>query len=372
MQQDETSDGSSSSSKERNGQNKMMVRSQFSGASLCMCTRNLFSLKPMAQHVLVFLIFLLSIFLTVKWAGNDERQWAVVSVKASELKTNTTNNYYNNENYTVIFIHFHKAGGTSMVGKFRQTHTVFKTSRNGNPWIKDPKTGNEFLHAYWLYPPTEFQHFISQARNQEKVNFMASEWNFLHQNISKKHLQSVQVDLIATFRDPYDRFVSNLFFSSSGRKHIDDPWKWTQEDRFWKKRGGYGIFVDDIFQQMGTGFPTNTNKPNYYVAFLNGLAQEPGYNFSDMTREHHLEVAKERLQMFEAIIILERPETYLALSKWMPDGNVSLPHKNAAGTGKKKKAKVPINFTRAEFYKHNALDLELYKYATELALSRIR
>jgi len=85
----------------------------------------------------------------------------------------------------------------------------------------------------------------------------------------------------------------------------------------------------------------------------------------------HLETAKQRLHdMFDTILILERPETHRHLNKWFVflnnDDGIILPHNN-----QNKKEIRSLNFTREDFYRYNALDKELYEYAVELSLSKL-
>ena len=137
----------------------------------------------------------------------------------------------------------------------------------------------------------------------------------------------------------------------------------------------------------------NYNKPNYYVAFLNGLAentddldseQQARYDFEYFAfglNQSHLETAKQRLEdLFDAILILERPETYVQLERWFEPSNdsvdhgYSLPHQNrnqARLYNSSYSEEFPaLTFTREEFYRYNVLDKELYNYALELSLSK--
>lgn len=126
-------------------------------------------------------------------------------------------------------------------------------------------------------------------------------------------------------------------------------------------------------------FLVNYNKPNYYVAFLNGLAEDPE---SWATLNHtHLEIAKERLEWFSAILILEQPEAHQLLQKWLPH-TTTLLHKNANNNPNNSnntkyndddtRNNKTIAMSREEFDQLNSLDRELYEYAIQLSHSILR
>ena len=79
--------------------------------------------------------------------------------------------------------------------------------------------------------------------------------------------------------------------------------------------------------------------------------------------------------LFDAVLILERPETHRQLERWFhfldktKSENHCLPHKNKNG---KRSRYQSFSFTREEFYRYNALDKELYEYALGLSLSKSR
>ena len=136
-----------------------------------------------------------------------------------------------------------------------------------------------------------------------------------------------------------------------------EPSTFISQNRTW---GPGGRLVNGAVVQ--SEFPINANKPNYYVAMLNGMGQDTG-DFSSQVNRKHLEFAKGRLREFDAVIILEEPRTYQLLSKWLT--NTTLYHKNAGRLS-------DIALSRDEFYKDNMLDFELFEFAKNLSLSRVQ
>lgn len=256
----------------------------------------------------------------------------------------------------ILFVHFHKAAGTSVVKAFLKEYNPWWVSHhNGNPWSYSK--GKEYIVEFWKYGNEEFERFLQEGRNN-KTEFIATEWNFF-EKFNDDYIKDVS--LITCIRDPYDRFVSNLFFNQFEPEYIEDPSLWVAQN-FTKQ---LGRMIDGHYK-IDTPLPVYYNKPNYYVAFMNGIADRT-YDYH--LNQTHLEIAKERLALFEAIFILERPETFHALQKWLPKmENITRLHKGET----REKSGSKIAWTREQFYRDNALDLEFYEYALNLSLSRLK
>jgi hypothetical protein len=357
------------------------------------------------------------------------------------------------EQRIVLFVHFHKAGGTSMIHKFQNGgYQSWNQQTNGIPLrLPPPKKGEgrrnhgnnhtegdqlcrkRYIHGkaemlqFWRYSRPQFEAFLRDGRSQQPwpyclprpertedpkreahngVEFVSLEWNFLVSDhfFNKDYLRNqAKIDVITILRDPYDRFISNFYFPLDNPGiNYDDPMKWAHLDLI-QKNGKYNSFVKPNKRkvhlphyQYGEKIPhsfhfsVNYNKPNYYTAFLNGLAENTDDAGDDSVRfdfeyyafglnRTHLDIAKQRLEsIFDAILILERPETHGQLDRWFAflgeTDNSYYPHRNKNDmTHMKKKSRAvyhPLNFTREEFYRYNALDKELYDFALELSLSK--
>jgi len=358
-----------------------------------------------------------------------------------------------------------------MVHKFREGgYQFWNKEDNGNPYgnprnhlpgdrdsycNKTKPFKNGELLKFWRYSRSQFEAFLEDARSQTKwpycqlesnrpnargkggAEFIAAEWNFFTSDhfFEKDYLRKeAKIDLITMIRDPYDRFLSNYNFTSDTYGifgGISDPLEWAhvdltrQKGQTIEKQKSTRVHPPSYQygEQVPTGsyFSVNFNKPNYYTAFLNGLTEntnDPGYDSAPFDFEYfafglnqtHLDIAKERLtNLFDAVLVLERPETHAQLDRWFAfsdePNRYALPQRNQnrPGSGrkrgppdrlslfriinpkefykqnekarKKKKGgskfkKGGSKFTREEFYKYNALDKELYDYAVELSLSR--
>ena len=350
------------------------------------------------------------------------------------------------EQRIVLFVHFHKAGGTSMIHQFRDIgYQLWNHQANGNPYgswssKKDDKKQtvsdqlchqinekqqpprNAELVQFWRYSRPQFEAFLRDGRSQQLwpyclpeperiedpqrearngVEFVSMEWNFLMSDhfFKKDYLRNqAKIDVITILRDPYDRFLSNFHFQWDNiGNNYDDPMEWAHLDLI-RKKGNTISFVKPNKRvehlphyQYGEitphslYFSVNYNKPNYYTAFLNGLAENTddtgdtsvSFDFDYYAfglNRTHLDIAKQRLEsIFDAVLILERPETHGQLDQWFAflgeSAKKHFPHRN--GNLSTKWSKTEQNFTREEFYRYNALDKELYDFALELSLSKI-
>ena len=97
--------------------------------------------------------------------------------------TTTTTTTQEKEDKIVCFIHFHKAGGTSIVNAFKQQQHYFKfwePNRNGNPWRYnngiDDKAGMSMIEL-WNFDSSQFETWLMEAKSRN-IKFVAMEWNF--------------------------------------------------------------------------------------------------------------------------------------------------------------------------------------------------
>ena len=112
-------------------------------------------------------------------------------------------------NKIVFFLHFHKAGGTSVSSAFGRHLRAFPVHVNGNPWqIDDEPHDLMRLVQFWKYNVTELSLFLDDLERRS-VQFVAFEWNFFQFPLTPAILR--RVDIVTCFREPYERFRSNLF-----------------------------------------------------------------------------------------------------------------------------------------------------------------
>ena len=236
----------------------------------------------------------------------------------------------------ILFLHFHKAGGTSVVDMF-DNYNKHIPNANGNPRY------NGDVIDFWNYKKKLFNIFKKYLINK-KVNFIALEWNFFkfYNKINYDNLE-----LITCIREPYERYISNLnFFFNTNQMELTDS-------KIFNK------FCIIYNHSDNLRFKVNYNKYNYYVKMLNGF----GDNWDIKVNRDHLEIAKNNLKKFNIIIILENKKSFKLLKKY---GINEVKHSN------KTKKKLINNLKLDEFKKKNLYDYELYDFAIKLSNKQLQ
>ena len=228
----------------------------------------------------------------------------------------------------IFFLHFHKAGGTTINNAFNIL-SKHNTNKNGNPW--DRKQGT--MIQFWNYDRVRFDQFLTYL-HEKQVKFVCFEWNYfkLYNQLSFKGCE-----FITCFRDPYERYVSDMNFSQIYKY---DKYK---NLTLTKETDGKGRIIE-----------INHNKSNYYVKMLNGFGDQP----DKVINQKHLEIAKKNLKNFSIILILEDPKTFKMLERY----GIQRIAKRKVNANKK-----PVDIPLKIFKKLNAYDYQLYEYAIKLS-----
>lgn len=233
----------------------------------------------------------------------------------------------------ILFLHFHKAGGTTMGKLFEGVRKKYPINRNGNPFSK------KGIIPLWTFKRQRLNRFAARL-SKLGVGYVAVEWNFFihHRTISWKPFH-----FLTTLRDPYERFISNMNVHHAKnalaymRRHVH-------------------------ISRRGKKIPVSFNRPNFYVRMLNGLGTRPKASVN----RSHLEHAKKVLSRFDTICILENKPSFKALDKLGVKKNPSNVKRNVW----RKKKRYYIQ--RKAFEELNQLDMELYSFAKELVETRMK
>lgn len=241
-----------------------------------------------------------------------------------------------NNKKVIIFLHFHKSGGT-FINKLFINYNKYIKNRNGNPWTPD----NTKIIKFWNYNRTQFDNFINKCK-YENVEFLSLEWNFFkfYNDLNYNNIQ-----LITCIREPYQRFKSNMNYDScfNYKDYINKTILWSRKN-------------------VKQNFNVNYNKYNYYVKMLNGFGDLPDIKITNT----HLEIAKRNLEKFTTIIILEDINSFQLLTRYKinPDNQEK---KNAHKYSRN------INILSIdEFKKENFFDYQLYEYAKKLSNHQLK
>ena len=238
----------------------------------------------------------------------------------------------------IIFVHLHKCGGTTINHILKENKKKHPKSRNGNPWDKNG------IIPYWNFNKLEFSNFINNCY-KKGTEYICLEWNYF---INYTTLDLSKLKQIIIFRDPYSRYISILKHDEYEHQNYDyDSFK--NVDIVWERP-----------QLTNQKFNINNNKDNYYVLLLNGL----GNKHNIKVKKKHLTIAKERLNTFDTIIILENKDSFNLLKKYGI---------NDINNTKSNVSKIlnEYNVDKMEFEKNNTFDRKLYNYAIKLSNNQL-
>ena len=308
----------------------------------------------------------------------------------------------------VLFLHMHKAGGTTVVNYMRRLGLM-------DPRMVNRLTGKD-PYGFWdgeaataeregggggdVIPRASQLQIISstaataynrsRAANKEfwlslyeaGADFVVLEYNFLQP--WQYSMVREAFDSVVIFRRPWDRFRSTyereLYMLCKPRPHRIG-------EREFKKEGYHDNCVEKntmarmIFSKHGGLNPNREDvwggilRPNYYIRMLNGMNDRADLNIT----KKHLEKAKMVASMFDLILVLEdsdeEKEGLLEDFFWRNDnGDTPLPHDS--NNGLKEDTQYEAIRSKSEqmgrplFDERNALDEELYRFIRDLSLKR--
>lgn len=234
----------------------------------------------------------------------------------------------------IVFLHFHKAGGTTINKVFEGgPRRKFPRHANGNPYSKHGPI------PLWTFKPKRLAKFRAKL-DRLGVGFVALEWNFFQHHAS---IDWSAFHFLTVLRDPYERFISNMNFDGACKPKA-----------YMRKR----MHV----VRKGVRIPVSFNRPNYYVRMLNGLGGDPDAKLG----RAHLQRAQRVLARFDTVLVLEDPGTFGLLRPLGARRSPSEVKKNVA------KGKKRYWMGRAAFERRNRLDRQLYRFAVRLVADRAR
>eukprot|EP01084_Bolivina_argentea_P137854 242792_1 len=276
-----------------------------------------------------------------------------------------------NKNKLIIFLHFHKSGGSSICNYAQTVAQLPKLNANCNPkTILDGQSHNIYNNRipFWDFDLRELTSYFQNLKF-EHVSFIAMEDYYFINSDYLNRINSVflknsikyKIELVTQFRDPFSRFVSNFFYSIKRRLYreikemrVDDIKKrllWWHNRKLHPALRRYKHITSDW---------------NMHIRILTSIYGNKIVNESD------LEIAKKELRMFDTIIILEIPETYILLEIKYGIKNV-LHAKQCCGKHESVHTLSEYNMDvlkqfEEEYKILNKYDYMLYEYAVELSL----
>ena len=273
-----------------------------------------------------------------------------------------------NNDKLIIFLHFHKAGGTSIVSSASCSNIFAKESSNGNPKKHISKYEKyNYRIPYWQFNLSQFIFFIKQL-NINNTSFIAIENEYfinvdpniiINSNYVLNVVRYRKIELITQFRDPFDRYLSAFFYEINTR--------WYRETNSMKK--------NDIKQRLLSfhniegyekkGAVSGNHEWNMYIRIFRRK-----FNNTIKINETDLFLAQKELDKFNTITILEIKETHKLLEYKY---GIYIDNKKIKQKGRGDKNKLTsndkniLNEFKNEFKIYNKWDYLLYDYAVNLS-----
>lgn len=275
----------------------------------------------------------------------------------------------------ILFVHFHKSGGTTMISYLSNELQLTGTKTAKEEWL-------EGSGMTWAHPMTHDSLWIHSINSSsttaphrtgepgmwtylyhQGLDFVSLERNFMqpsHYRTASGAFRAFTIlrDPWSRFRSTYERELQLRCREEKEEKHIECLQKNTMEhfmkySPFPRKSHGFGGIL----------------YPNYYIRMLNGINDQE--NPPPMTRQH-LETAKQILSNFELVLMLEKSDSYIRQQLNLFFGKQasskqqhSLPHRSNNGLKKEPMYEHIQNRTmrmKPAFDKQNQLDIELYEF----------
>ena len=208
----------------------------------------------------------------------------------------------------VIFLHFRKGGGTSMIDYFHNRGLITDFRVNQDPLVFDEfQDGDDMSLAKWK------NNLRLRNNNGTVMKTRASKTEFWW-SLYQRGLDVVNLEY--NFLLPKDYFhTKSAFYSLTMIRKPWDRYRSTYEERLYQmcRRGNVTLSCyeeHDLGQWITshTGSMVKFKKiwggdllPNYYTRMLNGLNDSPDIELNQV----HLETAKRVLESFDNVLVLE-------------------------------------------------------------------
>ena len=262
-------------------------------------------------------------------------------------------NEYKRRRCMLVHLHFHKAGGTSLLSYFNELGL-----KHGGPPLEAGRgmTENFLDHAgdidFWMW---------LESRG---IDIVSLEANFLTpkqmNNISSRrcmHFLTVVRDPWTRFRSTYERELFMACYTEQGEAREGCIAK--NSLKAWMEEGN----IKHQFPRSGVW--GGTLSPNYYVRMLNGINAQTDHE--ELT-DFHLEQAKATMRRFDVVSLLENKtetkskfDAYFNASKDLP----SLSNNFLKSWMSYEAIITNANKQKALFEEQNILDRKFYNWVKE-------
>lgn len=228
-------------------------------------------------------------------------------IKASSFPPKSQPNYNNNKRQQVLFLHFHKAGGTSICRYFKDSGT-WRVPERFCICNERITTHALFSHTRKVIHMRNLDNMFRKSRSD--ICMLEKKWMqpFYFFQIRRLFPGSIMTAL----RLPWDRFRSN-YEKDYSICSDQQQYKRNSNNKSINNKLTIATYatLNPKDCQKSYYLRTNTNRPNFYVRMLNGLSVEEYYFDGDgegglnIMTVYHLEQAKQVLLAFDVVLFLE-------------------------------------------------------------------
>ena len=248
----------------------------------------------------------------------------------------------------ILFLHFHKAGGTSIVAAAKRNQNLILPNGNGNTRIRFP--------TFSLYT---LRMFLSYCRSHD-TTFLAveNEWFGSPSGFDERLKEEYRMKLVTQLRDPFSRYFSNFLYDENG------PFTRSMNIVLWHPEY-HGSLVERLKEYHSRHTSFHGSHLNMFVRVLN-------MKWSGNVTEEDLEIAKRELDKFDLVVVMEMDD---AAKLWKANHGFNIEHRKTNNKYEKIYAaerKADSDFDekmerfRMEYEHWNRFDYALYEHAKEL------
>ena len=307
------------------------------------CTTNrLFLLKAGVALLSCGVVLFLLLLLIIAHRGTSSRIGTLID-RSEMLFVGDRPLEITNTTKLILFLHFTKAGGSSIVSAAKKLQNLYLPNNNGNPHDRI----TEQRIPFWTFSDEHFMAFLSYCRDHG-TTFIATENEWFHSPsvFNEEFKLRYRIELVTQIKNPFDRFISNYFFSAQ--------FLWLQVP-----------FVQRLKMYHLRKMTHHFTDWNMYVRVLSS-------QFDHNVTEKDLEIAKRELDKFDLVTVLEMPDV---AKIWTAKYGMNIQHRNANmkyneiyAAERERDEDFDQNLQRfqEEFEILNRFDYMLYDYAKQL------
>jgi len=297
--------------------------------------------------ILLAALLVLSLMVRILMIGNVGD---LIREQTGDMLLSTRPITVTNHSDLILFLHFHKAGGSSIVAAARRNQNLYLPNRNGNTFNRN----NGKSIPFWTFPSDKLRMFLSYCRSHD-TTFIAAENNWFSgpSGFDERLREEYRMMLVTQIRDPFSRFVSDFLF----QQRKDD----------WQQFLAPKVYDGALLERL-KGYHLERHRGTHWNMYVRVLNRQ----FDRNVTEEDLEIAKRELDKFDLVVVMEIDDS---AQLWRANCGFNIEHRKANIQYEQIYAaerEADSDFDekwegfRVEYERLNRFDYEIYEYAKEL------